>query len=207
MTMLTIPGKQAIESDDLLDLLFKGSADAKDIVSQFYDYCNAHPHQKLIVSYQDEHLKSYLGMIVTLQFIKSIIAPIKRHFSIKFIVEQYFENNVKSGIGVNYTEYGVRDKKLENVTSKWIESNDFDASAEVETKFPKDLPHWRGLKINCGDETLEIYPNGGIINEWFLDSEEARKKNKFYKENNTEVDEQIPIRKTKDVMYDVKLTK
>ena len=207
MTMLTIPGKQAIESDDLLDLLFKCSADAKDIVSQFYDYCNAHPHQKLIVSYQDEHLKSYLGMIVTLQFIKSIIAPIKRHFSIKFIVEQYFENNVKSGIGVNYTEYGVRDKKLENVTSKWIESNDFDASAEVETKFPKDLPHWRVLKINCGDETLEIYPNGGIINEWFLDSEEARKKNKFYKENNTEVDEQIPIRKTKDVMYDVKLTK
>ena len=54
---------------------------------------------------------------------------------------------------------------------------------------------------------MEREPNRGSINEWFWDSEEARKKNKFYKENNTEVDEQIPIRKTKDVMYDVKLTK
>lgn len=207
MTMFTIPGSQAILSNELADILFKYSDDAKEIVSQFYEYCKAHPYQKLNVSYQDEHLKSYLGMVVTLQFIKSIIAPVNRAFTLKFIVEQYFENGVKSGICSNYNEYGVRDKILEKLSNKWIQDNEFNATADVETCFPKDLPHWRVLKINCGEETLEIYPNGGIINEWFLNIKEARKKNKFYRENNTDVEEQIPIHKTKDILYDIKLTK
>lgn len=63
------------------------------------------------------------------------------------------------------------------------------------------------LKITCGDETLEIYPNGGIINEWFIDTDEARKQSKFYREDNTSVGESIPIQKSKDVMYDIKLVK
>jgi hypothetical protein len=207
MTMLTIPGSQAILSNELADMLFKYSDDAKAIVSQFYEHCKAYPDKKLNVSYQDEHLKSYLAMVVTLQFIKSIIAPVNRAFSLKFIVEQYFENGIKSGICSNYNEYGVRDKILEKLCNKWIQDNEFTATADVETHFPKDLPHWRVLKINCGEETLEIYPNGGIINEWFLNIEEARKKNKFYRENNTDVEEQIPIHKMKDILYDIKLTK
>ena len=51
-------------------------------------------------------------------------------------------------------------------------------------------------------QTLEILPNGGIINEWFIDKAKAKK---FYKPENTEVDEVIPIFKTQDVLYDVKL--
>lgn len=33
------------------------------------------------------------------------------------------------------------------------------------------------------------------------------KEDKFYREDNTTVEEAIPIRKTKDVMYDIKLVK
>lgn len=205
MTMLTIQGKQNIMSDQLATLLLETSTDAKDIVEQFNEYCNANPDKKLKVSYQDEHLKSYLGMVVTLQFIKSFIEPITRPFTLDFILEQYFENGFKSGIAVNYNEYGVRDKKLEHLSEDWIEKNSYSATVNIDTKFPKDLPHWRVLKINCGDETLEIYPNGGIVNEWFIDADAARRKDKFYEEKNTTVDDAIPIRKTKDVMYDIKL--
>lgn len=207
MTMLTIQGKQNIMSDQLAALLLETSSDAKDIVDQFNEYCNANPDKKLKISYQDEHLKSYLGMVVTLQFVKSFIEPIKRPFTLDFILEQYFDNGFKSGIAVNYNEYGVRDKKLEKLSEDWIEKNSYSATVDIDTKFPNDLPHWRVLKINCGDETLEIYPNGGIVNEWFIDADAARRKDKFYEEKNTTVDEAIPIRKTKDVMYDVKLVR
>ena len=194
-------------SDQLAGLLLACSDDASEIVFQFTEYCLAHPKEKLNISYQDEHLKSYLGMVVTLQFIKSFIEPIKRNFTLDFILEQYFENGYKSGIAVNYSEYGVRDKKLDKLAADWVEKNGYSATVNIDTKFPKDLPHWRVLKINCGDETLEVYPNGGIINEWFIDADEARKKDKFYREDNTPVEESIPIRKTKDIMYDVKLVK
>lgn len=207
MTMVTIPGDKHIMSDQLADLLLGCSNDALEIVEQFYAYCNANTKEELNVSYQDEHLKSYLGMVVTLQFIKSFIEPIKRKFTLDFILEQYFENGYKSGIAVNYGEYGVRDKKLDKLAADWVEGNDYSATVNIDTKFPKDLPHWRVLKISCGEETLEIYPNGGIINEWFIDADEARKNGKFYREDNTTVDESIPIRKTKDVMYDIKLVK
>ena len=79
-------------SDELANLLLNCSDDAKAIVAQFTDYCLTHSKEKLKVSYQDEHLKSYLGMVVTLQFIKSFIEPIKRNFTLDFILEQYFEN-------------------------------------------------------------------------------------------------------------------
>ena len=188
-------------SDELANLLLNCSDDAKAIVAQFTDYCLTHSKEKLKVSYQDEHLKSYLGMVVTLQFIKSFIEPIKRNFTLDF------ENSYKSGIAVNYSEYGVRDKKLDKLAADWVVENGYSATVDIDTKFPKDLPHWRVLKITCGDETLEIYPNGGIINEWFIDTDEARKQSKFYREDNTSVGESIPIQKSKDVMYDIKLVK
>ena len=152
-------------SDELANLLLNCSDDAKAIVAQFTDYCLTHSKEKLKVSYQDEHLKSYLGMVVTLQFIKSFIEPIKRNFTLDFILEQYFENSYKSGIAVNYSEYGVRDKKLDKLAADWVVENGYSATVDIDTKFPKGLPHWRVLKITCGDETLEIYPNGGIIND------------------------------------------
>lgn len=207
MTMVIIPGDKHIMSNQLANLLLGCSDDASEIVGQFTNYCIAHPKEKLKVSYQDEHLKSYLGMVVTLQFIKSFIEPIKRNFTLDFILEQYFENSYKSGIAVNYSEYGVRDKKLDKLAAEWVEENGYSATVDIDTKFPKDLPHWRVLKINCGDETLEIYPNGGIINEWFIDADEARKLSKFFREDNTSVGESIPIQKSKDVMYDIKLVK
>lgn len=207
MAMVTIPGAKHIMSDELANLLLNCSDDANAIVAQFTDYCLTHPKEKLKVSYQDEHLKSYLGMVVTLQFIKSFIEPIKRNFTLDFILEQYFENSYKSGIAVNYSEYGVRDKKLDKLAADWVVENGYSATVDIDTKFPKDLPHWRVLKITCGDETLEIYPNGGIINEWFIDTDEARKQSKFYREDNTSVGESIPIQKSKDVMYDIKLVK
>jgi DEAD/DEAH box helicase domain-containing protein len=194
-------------SDELANLLLNCSDDAKAIVAQFTDYCLIHSKEKLKVSYQDEHLKSYLGMVVTLQFIKSFIEPIKRNFTLDFILEQYFENSYKSGIAVNYSEYGVRNKKLDKLAADWVVENGYSATVDIDTKFPKDLPHWRVLKITCEDETLEIYPNGGIINEWFIDTDEARKQSKFYREDNTSVGESIPIQKSKDVMYDIKLVK
>lgn len=204
LAMFTIDGKCQINSDELGRLVEETSDDGKRIITDFVEYCLSLPEEKLIVTYQDEHLKSYLGMIVSLQFISYFINKVKRSFSLKFITEQYFENSVWKGIASNYTEYGFRNKILRQLTEEWIRENGYQAVFELDTKFPKDLPHWRVLTIQCGEKMLQILPNGGIVNGWFLDT--SRTKGKFYKPDNTSVIEPIPIMKTKDIMYDIKLT-
>lgn len=204
LAMFTIDGKYQINSDELGRLVEETSDDGKRIIKDFVEYCLSLPEEELIVTYQDEHLKSYLGMIVSLQFISYFINKVKRPFSLKFITEQYFENSVWKGIASNYTEYGFRNKILRQLTEEWIRENAYQATFELVTKFPKDLPHWRILTIQCGGKMLQILPNGGIVNGWFLDT--ARADGKFYKPDNTSVIELIPIMKTKDIMYDIKLT-
>ena len=53
------------------------------------------------------------------------------------------------------------------------------------------------------EKTLKIFPNGGFANEWFIDKKNSG--DKFYKQENTDVWEEIPIFKKQDVMYDIKL--
>ena len=127
----------------------------------------------------------------------------KRPFELKFLMEQYFENGFCKGIMSNYTEYGIRDQNLTNLAEKWIEHNGYEAEVKIETKSPKVLPHWRVLTIQCGEKTLKIFPNGGFANEWFIDKKNSG--DKFYKQENTDVWEEIPIFKKQDVMYDIKL--
>ena len=55
----------------------------------------------LTVKYQDEHLKSPLGMVVTLQFIEHFVRKINKPFTLKFINEEYTENGNRYDIDSN----------------------------------------------------------------------------------------------------------
>ena len=203
LEMFNIAGVKNIKSNELGQLVEDSSENSRQIIKDFVDYCLANPNEKLFISYQDEHLKSYLGMVITLQFIDHFICKMKRPFELKFLMEQYFENGFCKGIMSNYTEYGIRDQNLTNLAEKWIEHNGYEAEVKIETKSPKVLPHWRVLSIQCGEKTLKIFPNGGFANEWFIDKKNSG--DKFYKQENTDVWEEIPIFKKQDVMYDIKL--
>ena len=204
--LTTIKGECHIPSSDIYQKLKASSQQASDILDKFISYCNEHPEENLAISYQDEHLKSYLGMVVTYQFISQVVDAVKRPFSLHFMLEQYSDTRQCSGISSNYSDYGNRDHILKKLGEEWIKAYDYSAELSVKSSFPKSLPHWRVLSFSCGSAKLDLYPNGGIVNEWFLDSEKIRKLHKFFKQENTSVDEEVPIMKTKDVMYDIKIT-
>ena len=126
-------------------------------------------------------------------------------FSLTFQTEQYSEYSAGRSITSPYIDYGVRDKILNKMVDSWINKKDYHVDLKLETMIPNSLPHWRELSFKCGDNSLHIYPNGGIINEWFFDMDKAKELRSFYYQDNTTPDISIPIKKGKDVMYDVEI--
>jgi hypothetical protein len=74
---------------------------------------------------------------------------------------------------------------------------------KITTKAARSLPHWRSLIFECEGKALCIYPNGGIINEWFEDR--ARTNGKRYSIDEITTEEKIPLKRTKEIMYDVEI--
>ena len=200
--LFKIKGEMHIKTSQIAELVQNTSEITQRIIERFINYCSKHSELSLSVVYQDEHLKSFLGILATYQFIGYFVDKIKRPFTVEFVCEQYRDNRPYMGISSNYEDYGIRDRKLRLMGDEWKALYHYDTDIIITTCQPKVLPHWRVLSFKCGNQVLEIYPNGGIINEWFFDF--SRSNGTKYSEK-TEVTEGIPIKKYKDVMYDVKL--
>ena len=70
----------------------------------------------------------------------------------------------------------------------------------------KSLPHWRVLTFECGGMKLDLYPNGGIINEWNFDFERQRRLGAgFVSYDNITASTKVYIKRTKYIMYDIEL--
>ena len=63
-------------------------AKSEGLIDQFITYAKQND-DRLKISYQDEHLKSIMGMIITLQTIEHIVKQIGSDFDIEFKVEVY----------------------------------------------------------------------------------------------------------------------
>lgn len=63
-------------------------AKSEGLIEQFITYAKQND-DRLKISYQDEHLKSIMGMIITLQTIEHIVKQIGSDFDIEFKVEVY----------------------------------------------------------------------------------------------------------------------
>ena len=162
----------------------------------------------LYVEYQDEHLKSILGIITVLQFIGHFVKKFKRNFMVAFKVEEYMGpgcGNIEGNLGSDYE----RDAKLKFLAKHWKEtefsSGEFQMIREAIVNCSRHgtLPHWRELSMTCGHKRLTFYPNGGIINGWSLDRQEARKLRLPGLDVTT--DSSIPIIRRDEIMYDVEL--
>ena len=193
-----------IMSDKLGGIVHNLNDSFKSIINTFIYACKAN-NEELEIVYQDQYLRSHLGIITTIQFIDYFVGEMKRYsFKLTFQTEQYCEYSTGRGITSPYIDYGVRDKILKKMVDSWINEKGYSIDLELETEIPNTLPHWRELSFKCGDNSLHIYPNGGIINEWFFDLNKAKELHKSYYQDTTP-DIPIPIKKEKDVMYDVEI--
>ena len=178
------------------------------LLNEFLTYCSSRPEDLEITS-QDEHLKSAMGIVATLQFAEWFIAKIGKPYTITFLLEDYFD--VPShDITKNISNSIARNDFLENMTSDWVDDvksaygiqGTFDPSNSIKCGRKGYLPHWREFKLRCGKKELILYPNGGIINEWHYD--------RYNDQNNITMDtishlDEIPLYRKNPIMYDAEI--
>lgn len=203
--MLTGNGTKHIKTDELFPLLREHAA---DIFSKFFSHCKAHPSETLKVSYQDEHLKSVLGMMLTLQTIQQCIKTANTPYTLTFRLEQYLDDRgFANGITTNQPSDKERDQWLQNLAKEMVQALAEEGIEGTLTPIvslrKRELTHWRVLQMECAGKRLSIYPDGGFMNGWVLDN---RLSNTFGTDLSTLMyDDEYPIFRKQEIKFDVVL--
>ena len=191
--VITIPGNTHIDSDNLFSSYFR-----QDIIRNFMQEAKGY---NLTITYTDKHLKSHLGMVITLQFIQSLLnlVPHQGETSIRFVGEEYWDNTSKENLFSNYPNQEDRDKVLYYLAEQLFDNVNVSSIEDIEQ-------HYRDLVLSYADNDgiehhLRIMPDGGFQNGWFLDSYRATK---FYSRVNTLAIDSVPIYdKNKPLLFHV----
>ena len=183
-----VPAKHKIYSDQLLKTINE-VLDNTTVLSDFMGAANGHA---LTLTYTDKHLKSRLGMVIALQFIKQLVDLVPgSDVTIVFDGETYEEGyRYDQKIFHSYVDSEARDRALEELASplfEYVEVNSVDRIQQ----------HYRDLVISYtdseGTHTLTIMPDGGFQNGWHLDDEEVRRTGRRYYMNNVSASTPIPV--------------
>ena len=178
---------------------------SEGLIDQFIEYAKQ-SSGLLTISYQDEHLKSIMGMILTLQTVEHIVKQIDKDFTIEFKLETYRDDKGKTdSITANMPSSNIRDSKLKLLTTDWLKNLSYndDIKGDLVPIQPGDkrsLTHWRELSIICDKKKLSIYPDGGFINEWNISSHNER-----FDANYITPDVNINIYRNKEIKFDITL--
>lgn len=196
---------QTIKSKQLGNII---QQETSGLIEQFINYakeCDGN----MVISYQDEHLKSVLAMVLALQTIEHFVKQTYKAFTLQFLIEKYEESSAKDNVSSNLPTFAKRDEYLDGITRKWIEElNDESHGVNAGQLIPvkslerRSLTHWRVLTIQCGDKKLCIYPDGGFLNGWKITSQ-AGANRKFYTNDTTDTTDNITLVRTQDIKFDV----
>lgn len=187
---------EEIHSKDLGEIIERK---ASSIFKEFYSHCSRTPAQLKVV-YQDEHLKSVLSIILSLQTIEYFVKKIGKEFSLEFFVEKYQDIMRKPHIAVNLQNNGERDEYLKGLSRIWIDN--IEVSGELKPLISQDknkLTHWRELSFECGGKKLSIYPDGGLLNGWAI----SRNNSKHFERDETDSNDDILLTRNQEIKIDV----
>lgn len=180
--------------------------EASAIIDKFINYCKT-VDDELVIKYQDEHLKSIMGMVITLQTIEYFIKRIDKNFKIEFALERYSNIERRGSITANLKDNAERDMILDDLCRGWLyklENEDHinGSLKTIKSQSPGVLSHWRELSFKCGNMRLVIYPDGGLANGWYIDTVSASMR---YTPENTDTNTVIPLRREQVIKFDVDL--
>lgn len=196
---------ELIKTNDLFSIL-RNSSDG--IVDKFISHCKQHG-KPLTISYQDEHLKSVMGMVLTLQTIGGFVKEIGQDFTLKYLMEMYSDPNYRGTITANLQDNAQRDTILTDLTEGWLNDlkNDNDLNGTlvpIHSQQYNKLPHWRVLIMECAGKRLCIYPDGGFANGWDLLRDWTVNSKRFTIEN-TDTRDVIVLKRRQDIKFDISL--
>jgi len=195
-----------INSSDLAPIV---TGRIPNLINEFFDYCSNNPTHTLTITSQDEHLKSAMGIVTTLQFAEWFITKIRRPFTISFLLEDYYDI-ASHDITKNIENSTKRNAFLEDMTNTWMDHVDqvhgiqgtFTPASNLLCSRKGTLPHWREFRLKYGRKELILYPNGGLINEWYFDR--FRDLVGITMDNITPEDD-LPLYRRNTIMYDVEI--
>ena len=177
------------------------------IIGQFVSHCKANEDAIVNVSYQDEHLKSILGIVLTLQTIYHFLKETGNDYTLEFKIEKYYAENGKSNSLVsNQPTSDERDSWLENLAKEMVSDLEYETGirgtlSPVLSAQKRSLTHWRVLSFECAGKRLSIYPDGGFMNEWMIYN--APGDYKYYDISTITHDTEISIYRNQDIKFDV----
>ena len=170
-----------IKTSGLGELIHQKSC---DIIDKFIAHCQEHADEIVKVEYQDEHMKSILSIVLTLQTTGYFLKQCGNDFTLEFKLERYDTDSGKwDSITANLPSsfskdepYGKkvgRDEWLENMSNRWLDDMDYEENLNgtihpIVSKPRNSLTHWRELSFECAGKRLSIYPDGGLMNGWSI---------------------------------------
>ena len=172
------------------------------------NHCNAHEGEKITISYQDEHVKSILAIMVCLQTIKFFIKKISAIYSLEFHIEKYDdEKGRKESLTANQPSSINRDAWLSSMAHSMVEDLVYDgikgSVVPIESLPKHSLTHWRALSLECAGQKLTIYPDGGFMNGWNIYNEPGKRV--FYDVSTITYDTEVSLFRNQDLKFDVTL--
>lgn len=201
--ILSLDSHKAIKTTELGEII---ESRIPRITEEFHSYCKKNKGEMKVI-YQDEHLKSPLSFVLALQFIEHFMRKFNMPFSLEFLNEEYDETVKSHTIASNYSNDIDRNEKLLDMANEWkdiVNGNGLICkSVKISTKARHYLPHWRSLQFRLQDRELNLYPNGGIINEWFLDRRDRN--NYILTADSLSVEDEISLFRNKEIMYDAEI--
>ncbi len=204
LLILSGDSDKEITSKSLARLLQQKS---NGLIEQFISYAKT-AGTPLAITYQDEHLKNVLGMVLTLQTISHFVKQIGADFSLQFLVEKYDDNSNKDNVASNLPTHLVRDEKLIELSGTWL--TELKETAGITGQLVpvcsldrRKLTHWRVLTIRCADKELCIYPDGGFANGWRISQNALATAHKFYRNDNTDTSDDIALTRVQDIKFDI----
>lgn len=177
------------------------------IVEQFISHCRVHEEEKITVTYQDEHLKSILGMVLTLQTISYFLRKAQNEFTLEFKVEKYFAENGKSNsVVANLPTSQERDAWLRKLAEDTLDTLDIENGIigellPISSSQKRSLTHWRVLSLECAGKRLSIYPDGGFMNGWMIYNGPGARR--YYDETSISHKTDVDICRNQDIKFDV----
>ena len=194
-------------------------SNASTILETFIKHCEANRDSKLQVTYQDEHMKSILSILFTLQTIGYFIRLFGNSFSLDFKIERYDTDSGKwNNLGANLPsssdkedDYGKvyegRDSWLNNMSNALIDDikHENELSGLLLPIFSaqkRSLTHWRVLSFECAGKRLSIYPDGGFMNSWMIYNAPGKPRH-IYELNLLTIDTEIDLIRNQEIKFDV----
>ena len=193
-----------IKTSELAGIIDERSS---NIIAQFVDYCHANG-KDIKVSYQDEHMKSILSIILCMQTIGYFIKKIDLPYTLEFLVERYYaENGKRDNLGANLPSSEDRDAWLTSMANELVDdisyNNGIDGSLiHVVSKRKGTLTHWRVLTFECAGKRLNIYPDGGFMNGWFIHNAPGKPRHEYDLSTLT-YDTEVNVFRNQEIKFDV----